>query len=532
MITPDKALEHSRKLHESREQQVLRVESADNLPRLALPKLQEGLSIKLRPDMPDEIINPHYDDDERHLVKHDQHSAVSLFSQASTAGREAITKHRYTLIDPAKDRLAALQRAANEEGLLIIIPPHTVVDEPIEVASSYDANSFTHTLILAGEGSKATVTRRVTEEKTQAGRGLAAEAVEVVLQEGATLRLNESYRTDEETTRYGQRAAKLGRGAKLEWYTHLEGGALTITDTSTTLRGAESSCTTLTTTSTRGDAQADVRTSTYHETARTTSDMRLKSVCQDRGKLLHKGLVDIYEDADGAEGYQQADIITAGDAAADAIPQLEIDNPDVSCSHGGTVGQLDDEQLFYLRSRGLDEEEARKVLTRGFLLSITKGLDETWQAQIAELQSAGEDEEEDEEEELDDHELRREFLDEAKHPQNEGVLKGANLELHDHNPLCGEKLTIQMKLDDEQRVEDIRFSGTRCAINTATASKVTSYVKGKHVKEILRLTNDDMLKLLDIPANRLCTKCSFMPVRTIEQGLVSWTYKHKQEEEE
>ncbi|MFP4523948.1 MAG: SufD family Fe-S cluster assembly protein [Candidatus Woesearchaeota archaeon] len=531
MITPDKALEHSRKLHESREQQVLRVESADNLPRLPLPKLQEGLSIKLRPDVPDELANPHYEDDERHLVKHDQHSATSLFSQASKAGRDVITKHRYTLIDPAKDRLAALQRAANEEGLLIIIPPHTIVDDPIEVASSYDSNSFTHTLILAGEGSKATITRRVNEEKTKPGRGLTAEAVEVILREGATLRLNETYKTDEETTRYGQRAARLDRGAKMEWYTHLEGGALTVTDTTTRLRGAESSCATLTTTSTRGKAQTDVRTSTHHEAARTRSDMRLKSVCQDQGKLLHKGLVDIHEDADGAEGYQRADIITAGDATADAIPQLEIDNPDVSCSHGGTVGQLDDDQLFYLRSRGLDEDEARDVLTRGFLLSITKGQDEEWQQQIAELQGTGEDEE-DEEEELDDHELRREFLDEAKHPENEGKLDKADLELHDHNPLCGEKLTIQMKLDEEQRVEDIRFSGTRCAINTATASKVTTYVKGKHVKEVLKLSNDDMLELLGIPTQQLCTKCSFMPVRTIEKGLISWTYKHKQEEEE
>ena len=527
MITPEKALSHGRHLHEAQAQQERRVESADNLPKLRLPKLQEGLSLTLNPDVPDELANEEYDKDVRHVIKHDRHSATSLFSQASEAGRDAIAKHRYTLVDPSKDRLAALQRAANEEGVLIIIPPNTTVEDPIEIGSTYDANAFTHTLILASEGSKATVTRRVHEAKNAEGRGLTAEAVEVILKEGASLRVNEAYHTDKETTRYGHRDAKLGDNARLEWYTHTDGGALTMTDTTTLLEGEDSACVTLTTTSLDGKGQADIRTTTRHRTARTSSDMRLKSVCRDASKLLHKGLVDMHEDADDGEGYQQADIITAGDAAADAIPQLEIRNPNVSCSHGGTVGQLDDEQLFYLRSRGVDEDEAKRILTQGFLRSIAEGLDETWQAQIARLQEA--ESEEEDEEEADEHELRREFLDEAKHPENEGVIDGADIELHDHNPLCGEKLTIQMKLDEDQRVEDIRFSGTRCAINTATASKVTSYVKGKHAQDVLKLTNEDMLKLLGIPAEKLCTKCSFMPVRTVEKGLVSWTYKHKQE---
>ena len=125
-----------------------------------------------------------------------------------------------------------------------------------------------------------------------------------------------------------------------------------------------------------GNEQFDLAATAYHQANNTSSDMHTKGVLSGKSKAVYRGTIDIASDAFGCDGYQKEHTILLSEGAvADAIPNLEIRNNDVRCSHGATIGRVDDEQLFYLTSRGVDPEEAIKMLITGFFEPLTNLLE-------------------------------------------------------------------------------------------------------------------------------------------------------------
>ena len=118
---------------------------------------------------------------------------------------------------------------------------------------------------------------------------------------------------------------------------------------------------------TKGEGICDVYTENVHSAKQTFSDIVTKGVLLDSSKALSRGLVKISENAAHSEGYEQQDaLVLSSRAEADAIPNLVIHNHDVKCSHGSTIGQIDEEQLFYLQSRGLSKDAAQNLLVQGY----------------------------------------------------------------------------------------------------------------------------------------------------------------------
>ena len=113
--------------------------------------------------------------------------------------------------------------------------------------------------------------------------------------------------------------------------------------------------------------QFDLVAKSIHNAPHTVSDIFTKGVLTDSGKCLYRGLVRINPNAPKSNGYQKEDtLLLSEDAAADSIPNLEIENNDVRCTHGASIGRIDREKLFYMKSRGLNDEQATREYVKGF----------------------------------------------------------------------------------------------------------------------------------------------------------------------
>ena len=122
---------------------------------------------------------------------------------------------------------------------------------------------------------------------------------------------------------------------------------------------------------TSGDQHLDHDTQQNHMSENTTSDLLYKGALKDQSRSVWQGMIYVAPGAIGTDGYQaNRNLVLSKDARADSIPGLEILADDVRCTHGATVGKIDEDQLFYLYSRGIPEKEAEELIVMGFFAPI------------------------------------------------------------------------------------------------------------------------------------------------------------------
>ncbi|MEM3437491.1 MAG: SUF system NifU family Fe-S cluster assembly protein [Nitrososphaerales archaeon] len=116
------------------------------------------------------------------------------------------------------------------------------------------------------------------------------------------------------------------------------------------------------------------------------------------------------------------------------------------------------------------------------------------------------------------------IIDLYRHPMNYGKIKNPDIKTQDTNPICGDIIEIQIKLN-EGRVKEVKFNGKGCAISQASASLLTEMIKGKKIDELLKMDKKDILNALGIEISPVRLKCALLPLKVLKMGIYSYLGK-------
>jgi Fe-S cluster assembly protein SufD len=267
-----------------------------------------------------------------------------------------------------RNGFAALNLAFAEIAV-IRIAKETVVEEPIEFTFSGEDRKMLspHIIVIAEAGSKATLV----ETYASGAKSFTNAAVQIFVEHDANLTHYRVQKESNDAFHYGVTEVALERGGFYNSTNINLGGALSRHDIDVkfTAEGAEAFVDGLY--MLNGTQHSDTHSIIDHTVPNCTSHQTYKGVLNDKSRGVFNGKVFVRENAHGTDAQQSnKNLLLSNDARVDTKPQLEIFNDDVKCSHGATVGQLEEEELFYLLTRGLPENLARNLLTYGFAEEI------------------------------------------------------------------------------------------------------------------------------------------------------------------
>jgi Fe-S cluster assembly protein SufD len=314
-------------------------------------------------------------------------SALKKSGVIFTALSDALEKHsdllrEHFMAQPARlgsAKFAALHKALVRAGTFLWVPRNIEIRAPFEVFHLVEgdcATVYPHTLIIADDNSKVTFVEHFVSSNP-AHRGFACGVNDLVLKPGSKLTyvsLQEWSRSFVSVQVNSTIAARDSEAVNLALnfggkYSRLESVSRMID------RGARSDM--LAITVARGDQEFDQRTLQDHLKADTTSDLLYKNVLSDNARTVFSGLIKVEPGAHRTDAYQKVrNLLLSDDAEANSMPGLEILADDVRCTHGATSGQIEPEELFYLKSRGIDDLAAKQLIARGFLNEVVARLPE------------------------------------------------------------------------------------------------------------------------------------------------------------
>jgi Fe-S cluster assembly protein SufD len=252
---------------------------------------------------------------------------------------------------------------------IITIPRETSVAEPFEFNFKADENSanFPHIIVIAEAGSKATIIENYESESAS----FTNTAIQIFVEDNANLTHYRIQKESNEAFHIGTTEVELAGGSLYNSTNINLGGQISRHDVHLkfTSEGGEAFVDGLY--MLNGNQHHDTHSTIDHALPNCVSHQTYKGVLNDKSRSVFNGKVFVRENASGTDAQQSnKNLLLSNDARVDTKPQLEIFNDDVKCSHGATVGQLEDEELFYLLSRGISENLAKNLLTYGFAEEI------------------------------------------------------------------------------------------------------------------------------------------------------------------
>ncbi|HXX95572.1 MAG TPA: Fe-S cluster assembly protein SufD [Candidatus Bathyarchaeia archaeon] len=310
--------------------------------------------------------------------------------------QEAVIKHEDLIrnqliknrIDYSEDKFLALEASAFQSGLFIYIPKNVMIEDPIRIINSLPddrSSAISRFIVLADIGSKATIVEEIysPEMENNGVQQAYFEMIEPHVGSNAHLEMVTLQAMSRNTINFSNRKAFVERDGKMSWYLGMFGAELSRYKVDSVMKGPGASAEDVEIIFGIGNQSFDVTSNLIHYGMNSRGRVLVKSVMKDTSKSLFKGMIRIGKEAKGSESYLAGHAILLDKGAkSDAIPGLEIETNEVKATHSASVAQLDESQIFYLMSRGLNREGAKREIVSGFLEPLSRKMGPTIRAWI------------------------------------------------------------------------------------------------------------------------------------------------------
>jgi Fe-S cluster assembly protein SufB len=315
-----------------------------------------------------------------HSLKEEWERQGVVFMDSDSGLREYEDLYREyfgTVVPAADNKYAALNTAVWSGGSFVYIPPGVKVEIPLQAYFRINAQNmgqFERTLIIADEGSQVHYVEGCTAP-TYSTDSFHSGVIEILVRPGARVRYTTIQNWSHNVYNLVTQRAVAYEDATMEWVDGNLGSKLTMKYPSVYMMGRGAKAEILSIAFANKGQHQDAGAKAIHGAPHTTSSITAKSISKSGGRAGYRGLVKVYQGAHGAKSNVVCDALILDEhSRSDTYPVMEIDEEDASISHEATVSKVSDEQLFYLQSRGISEEQAMMMIVNGFIEPIVKEL--------------------------------------------------------------------------------------------------------------------------------------------------------------
>ncbi len=315
-----------------------------------------------------------------HRNREDLEAQGVIFSDMDSAVREhpeLVRKYFGKVIPPNDNKFSALNSAVWSGGSFIYVPPGVSVELPLQAYFRINAENmgqFERTLIIADEGAQVHYVEGCSAP-VYTSDSLHSAVVEIVVGEGARVTYTTIQNWSSNVYNLVTKRARVEAEGHMEWIDGNIGSQLTMKYPAVVMVGPKASGEVLSVAYAGPGQHQDTGAKMTHAAPETTSKIVSKSISKDGGRTSYRGLVRVEPDARGCKSHVQCDaLILDEDSISDTYPYMEVGSQDAVIGHEATVSKVADEQMFYLMSRGLSEEQAMGMIVNGFVEPVTRTL--------------------------------------------------------------------------------------------------------------------------------------------------------------
>lgn len=298
-----------------------------------------------------------------------------VFAPLATALNQApdlVKAYSGYVLNPNENRLAALAYAFSNNSIFIYVPANLELEIPLHIFNRYtpgEHSAVMHTTLVVEANAAVRILETV--ESTDSVPRTHLHVVEVIAGEGAQVQYGSVQNWGDKSTCYTIRKAIAQRNAQVEWVCGNIGGCFSHQQNQTMLVGEGSQSNMLELFYQHNRQRMELETTIMHQAPNTNSDILLRGVAAGHAHITHTARTNIDPNSTAANAYQRSQtLMLSKNARVNTIPALEIRQNEVQAGHAVTTGQLDENHVFYLMTRGLTRQDATRIMVEGFLTPI------------------------------------------------------------------------------------------------------------------------------------------------------------------